>query len=55
MCVVKANDESFRTLALFAFDLYDRDSTGVLEDKDLELMLRDIYGKEAKTNFYAKQ
>lgn len=45
----------FTLTAIFAFDLYDRDSTGVLEQKDLELMLKDIYGKEWKKNHYAKQ
>lgn len=43
------------TLGMFAFDLYDRDSTGILEDYDLEKMMLDIYGKNAGTSHYAKQ
>eukprot|EP01039_Chlorochromonas_danica_P007795 gene7795-8606_t len=43
------------TLGMFAFDLYDRDSTGILEEKDLEMMLHDIYGRHAGTNHYARQ
>jgi Ca2+-binding EF-hand superfamily protein len=45
----------FLVAAIFAFELYDRDFTGVLERQDLELMLTDIYGKEWKKNHYAKQ
>lgn len=40
---------------MFAFDLYDRDCSGVLEGYDLENMLKDIYGKGHSTNHYAKQ
>lgn len=42
-------------VAIFAFDLYDRDSTGVLEPYDLDNMLKDIYGKAAGSSHYAKQ
>lgn len=40
---------------MFAFDLYDRDCTGILEDYDLEKMVADIYGKQAAHSHYAKQ
>jgi serine/threonine-protein phosphatase 2B regulatory subunit len=43
------------TLGMFAFDLYDRDSSGLLEEKDIIMMLRDIYGKKAETGHYARQ
>jgi serine/threonine-protein phosphatase 2B regulatory subunit len=43
------------TLGMFAFDLYDRDSSGLLEEKDILMMLRDIYGKKAETGHYARQ
>jgi hypothetical protein len=39
---------------MFAFDLYDRDSSGFLEEKDVYLMLKDIFGKELNSH-YAKQ
>ena len=44
-----------RSSAMFAFDLYDRDSTGILETHDLESMVKDIYGKAAGSSHYAKQ
>lgn len=40
---------------MFAFDLYDRDSSGVLEEDDLNKMMRDIYGKHADGSHYARQ
>jgi Ca2+-binding EF-hand superfamily protein len=43
------------TLGMFAFDLYDRDSSGVLEPDDINKMCRDIYGKSANTGHYARQ
>jgi Ca2+-binding EF-hand superfamily protein len=43
------------TLDLFAFDLYDSDSSGMLSICEVDGMLRDIYGKGAKTNHHAKQ
>ena len=40
---------------MFAFDLYDKDSSGELSPSEVERMLQDIYGKqESKTNFLAK-
>lgn len=40
---------------MFAFDLYDRDGTGILEDRDIEMMIKDIYGKNASNTHYGKQ
>lgn len=41
---------------MFAFDLYDRDSSGELSASEVTKMLQDIYGKnEAKNNFHAKR
>jgi len=42
-------------LAMFAFDLYDRDSSGILEDYDLQNMMKDIFGKSFGSSHYAKQ
>lgn len=43
------------TLDMFAFDLYDNDASGELSAKEIQVMLKDIYGKEVKTNVFAKQ
>jgi len=43
------------TLALFAFDLYDRDSSGVIDSTEVDMMLRDIYGKRFKKNKHAQR
>lgn len=40
---------------MFAFDLYDRDSSGFLSIEEVERMLKDIYGKAFNTNPYAKK
>jgi Ca2+-binding EF-hand superfamily protein len=41
---------------MFAFDLYDKDSSGELSAPEVVRMLQDIYGKkEAKNNFLAKR
>lgn len=40
---------------MFAFDLYDNDSSGELSPKEIQRMLKDIYGAEVKTNFHAKK
>jgi Ca2+-binding EF-hand superfamily protein len=32
------------TLVMFAFDLYDRDHSGFIDENEMELMLRDVYG-----------
>eukprot|EP01038_Epipyxis_sp_PR26KG_P009776 gene9776-13151_t len=42
------------TLVLFAFDLYDKDSSGVLSFSEIEIMLRDIYGKNVEKNYHSK-
>lgn len=39
---------------LFAFDLYDSDSSGQLSPDEVQRMLKDIYGSDHKTNFRAK-
>ena len=33
--------------AMFAFDAYDRDSSGVLSNGDIESMLDDLYGRNS--------
>lgn len=43
------------SLVMFAFDLYDTDSTGELSPEEIEGMLRDLYGKQAQTHQQAKQ
>jgi Ca2+-binding EF-hand superfamily protein len=41
---------------MFAFDLYDNDSSGELSASEVARMLQDIYGKkEVKNNFLAKR
>lgn len=42
------------TLVLFAFDLYDTDSTGELSPDEIDQMISDLYGKNARTNIQAK-
>jgi len=41
-------------LILFAFDLYDNDSSGSIDVDEIELMLKEVYGKSVKTNSQAK-
>ena len=41
-------------LILFAFDLYDNDSSGAIDVDEIELMLKEVYGKSAKTSSQAK-
>jgi Ca2+-binding EF-hand superfamily protein len=43
------------TLMLFAFDLYDKDSSGIIDQKEIGQMLKDIYGKGWEKNTYAKK
>lgn len=43
------------TLDLFAFDLYDRDSSGALSIGEIAGMCRDIYGHNFKSNPQARQ
>jgi len=41
---------------MFAFDLYDQDSSGELSVKEIREMASDIYGKAGlKTNFHARK
>lgn len=43
------------TLILFAFDIYDKDSSGEIEGKEVQQMLKEIYGKNYKNNTQALQ
>lgn len=43
------------SLVMFAFDLYDTDSTGELSPEEIEGMLHDLYGKQATHHPQAKQ
>lgn len=45
---------STATLELFAFDLYDRDSTGELSVEEVHQMLQDMYGSDANRNHQAR-
>jgi hypothetical protein len=40
---------------LFAFDLYDKDSSGVLDVEEVQQMLKDVYGKSYQSNGNAKR
>jgi serine/threonine-protein phosphatase 2B regulatory subunit len=42
------------TLELFAFDLYDKDSTGELSVEEVHQMLQDMYGSESGRNQQAR-
>jgi Ca2+-binding EF-hand superfamily protein len=39
--------------ALFAFDLYDKDSSGVIDSAEVKLMLKEIYGPNYAQNVHA--
>ena len=41
-------------LILFGFDLYDNDSSGNIDIDEIELMLKEVYGKSLKTSSQAK-
>jgi hypothetical protein len=41
-------------LAHFAFDMYDLEGNGLLDEEDLETMLFEIFGK-SKKNQYVRQ
>mgnify|MGYP000395057526 CR=1 FL=1 len=43
------------TLVLFAFDIYDRDSSGELALDEVRAMLKDVYGSSFENNAHAKQ
>jgi hypothetical protein len=43
------------TLVLFAFDLYDSDSSGSIEPEEVQTMLRDVYGQTFKKSKLAKK
>lgn len=43
------------TLMLFAFDLYDKDASGIIDQQEIGQMLKDIYGKTWEKNTYAKK
>jgi serine/threonine-protein phosphatase 2B regulatory subunit len=42
------------TLDIFAFDLYDRDSSGQLSGAEVDGMLRDVYGNNFSKNQFAR-
>jgi Ca2+-binding EF-hand superfamily protein len=39
--------------ALFAFDLYDKDSSGIIDSNEVKLMLKEIYGSNYTQNVHA--
>ncbi|CAM9731515.1 unnamed protein product [Chrysoparadoxa australica] len=41
-------------LVLFAFDLYDQDNSGAIDVSEIELMLKEIYGKEFCVSTHAQ-
>ncbi len=43
------------TLLLFAFDIYDRDSSGEISVLEIQAMLRDVYGDAYERNAHAKK
>lgn len=43
----------FNMLALFAFDLYDKDSSGIIDGNEVQLMLKEIYGVNYSQNVHA--
>ena len=50
-----APSESLPGVCLFAFDLYDSDSSGYIETHEVERMMRDIYGKKMGNNALAQK
>ena len=44
-----------KTIGMFAFEIYDKDRNGTLSPKEVEKMIRDIYGKKADTSMDVKQ
>lgn len=43
------------SLIMFAFDLYDADSSGIVEMDEMELLLRDVYGSAFEKSRLAQQ
>lgn len=43
------------TLVIFAFDLYDKDGSGIIDGEELSQMLKEVYGNAYSTNVYAKR
>ena len=41
--------------ALFTFDLYDDDHSGVLQSSEVQEMLQDIYGNKFQQNKHARK
>lgn len=41
-------------LIMFAFDLYDNDNSGEIDLSEVELLLKEVYGKEFQTNTHAQ-
>lgn len=41
------------SLSLFAFDIYDKDCSGVIEAGEIDIMLSDLYGKAYHNNTHA--
>lgn len=42
------------SLVTFAFDMYDRDGSGVIDQEEVRKILMDVYGEHFLTNPYAK-
>ncbi len=42
-------------IELFAFDLYDTDSSGELSIREIHRLLKDLYGKQYMTSAPAKE
>ena len=40
---------------MFAFDMYDRDNSGIIDDKEVLGMLKDVYGPGHQANVQAAQ
>lgn len=42
-------------VVLFAFDLYDNDSSGIIDADEVDKMLKEIYGKNFAKNIHAQR
>lgn len=45
----------FDDAAIFAFDLYDNDSSGVIDSTEVDQMLKEIYGAKFYKNVHAQR
>ena len=45
----------FLFVVLFAFDLYEKDASGIIDKEEVRLMLKEVYGSGYENSAYAKR